>query len=196
MITVRQLYEMAKLLHQPIGASVLDDKDNRVNLYKQYSTHPKISNVGSLSLHKKIDGNRITISTHDDKKKEVVHHSLILEKDKSASFPFKHHEQVEVARERDNPDIPKNHATDVIYNHVTNNNLSLKSSEQQYTQGPKMWCRLVDKALKDKHHVYHWDGTKLHKTTEENKKEHLEKSIGVDDSFANKHMIISKNKLD
>ena len=104
-------------------------------------------------------------------------------------------EQVTVERKRGD-ELPKGHATNVIYNHFKHSNNPLQSSVMQYDKGHYMWKKLVNKTLNDNLHVYHYDGSKLHKTTKENAEEHLKNSFGKSNDHYDKHMILSKTELE
>lgn len=192
-----------------IGHSSFTPMDNESFRKREYeynkdnSIHTKLSN--DISVHKHTTYNRTNTDTHkkkityyhtlDHSKKECLHHSIIEHHLETKQFPFNHEVQTVVGRSK-NSNLPKGHATDVTYEHFHNSTLPFRSSNEQYRHGHNMWRKLAHKALKDGHHVYHWDGKKLHKTNSENIENHLDSSFGKDKKFANKHMIISKEELD
>lgn len=196
MITIKQLLEMASNLGNPI--SDMNDQEYRKKLYNHYSDAPKIKTINAhISLHKSENNNKTEISTLNDKTKEALHHAIFLNHKKSNTFPFDHQEQslVERKQHEGSKDLQKGHATNITYEHFKNSKLPLRTSDNQTTAGHGMWRTLVHKALDDGHHVYHWDGAKLHKTTKENANEHLNAYFNYGHGFRNKHMILSNAEL-
>lgn len=183
-------------------SSALNNPNNpeKHQRFEHSKNHPVVRTImhknNELKLHKHVDKDDvIEYTTNDHKNKETLHASTIVRKTATTKFPIEHEEQIEVNRVKDINKLPKGHATDVTYDHIKTSKFPLKTSNLQQKKGHEMWHRLVDKALDDKHNVYHWDGSKLHKTTQENKKEHLANSFGQDDSHLDKHMLISKHEL-
>jgi hypothetical protein len=199
MKTLKQLREMAKSIGNSSFSGLehygKEGRKKNFNSTKDMDVHTHLTNM--LKLHHRPDSYRTHYFTNDHAAGETLHKSTITKlKSQSYSVPFDHEVQHDVDRVKSNDVLPKGHATTVTYNHFKKSKFPLVSSGQQFRKGHEMWHRLVHKALDDKHHVYHWDGNKLHPTTKENAEDHLHKSFGVDDSFLHKHMIISKKKLD
>jgi hypothetical protein len=136
--------------------------------------------------------------TNNNDTNETLHMSSIKKHQPTQSLPFVHEEQTKVDRTKSDI-LPKGYATDFIYNHFKTSNIPLRSSDSQYTTGRDMWKRLVTKALTDGHHVYYHDGSFLHKSTKDNIDSHLSSYFGGnkphDESFQNKHIILSKTIL-
>ncbi|MDD4242719.1 MAG: hypothetical protein PHG08_00265 [Bacilli bacterium] len=180
----------------------LDDEDGKVrkNLYeKSKNNYVEKTMPNNITLHHnmEIKGGRVYTNYHtnDNNKKETIHYATIIKKNKSKDLPFDHEEQIEVRKQSNNSNLPKGHATDVIYNHFKNGELPLKSSLSQTQQGHKMWERLAHRAMDEGHHVYHHNGTELIKSTPKTIDNHLKSSFGDDVEYSHKHMIISKKEL-
>jgi hypothetical protein len=216
MSTLKELKEMAHAL----GASMYSRLDTNVNNYRNefYKlTHKNkiVSNVNGsgsgVNVHRHITKEngipvRTEYHTNDHDSKETLHNAVVSYQAKTDKFPYEHEVQKVVERVKSNDRLPNGHATNVIYDHFKKSKYPLRSDSNQYTDGHKMWHRLVDKALDNGHHVYHWDGKQLQQTIHENKAKHLTNSFGNDDviglkkrepheKFENHHMIISKNPL-
>jgi hypothetical protein len=195
--------EMAVNIGRPY--SLFDSKPNRLVLYDRHKKDKQHENItDNIKVHidksKFGDNSSTTYTTLDHNKKEALHQTAVNEVEPTKEFPYKHDQQKQVSRQhtKDNSDLPKGHATNVIWNHFLKSKNPLRSSDEQYTEGHKLWHRIVKRALDSGHHVYHWDGNKLHKTTHEVMEDHLSKSFSeekYDESTRNKHMIISKKKL-
>ena len=176
--------------------SELSQPSYRSKMYDLTKNNHTIKTLESgAKLHKHIDKNKTKYTTNDHDNKETLHYSRIEHNDSTKDFPYEHDEQTQVDRVKDSSKIPKGHATDVTYDHFKQSKYPLRTSDTQFRKGHEMWHRLVDKALDDGHHVYHWDGKSLHKTTQENKKDHLSDSFGQGDNYQHKHMILSKTPL-
>jgi len=194
---ISSLFEMAKNAGKFSYSRINSNEKYRSSMYpltKDYPEHTKISD--NVSLHKKEDENSTHYATLNHDTKEILHHAIVKKNRPSEGIPFEHEEQTIVDRIKNQNDIPKGYATDVIYNHFRNSKFPLRSSGDQYLNGHKMWHRLVDMALEDGHGVYYYDeNTKEHTPiTKENKNEYLEKSFGDSDDFEHKHIILRKNK--
>ncbi len=192
--------EMAKNIgmhsYSPLNSSRESGKTIRNHKFLNTNKDPIIEELPDhVKLHKREFDNKTEYTTNDHKNEQTLHRALIVHRRKTAEFPFEHEEQTEVDRVKGSDKLPKGHATKVTYDHFEHSNLPLRSSDLQFQKGHEMWHRLVDRALKDGHHAYHWDGERLHKTSTENKEEHLKNSFGKGDEYKNKHMIISKNEL-
>lgn len=200
MITVKHILEMAKRMKSP-SSHVLDDVDTRKKLFTVHSNSPIIhydTGTPAIKVHKITIGvgkkALTTITTNDHDKKETLHHAQI-RTNENLIPGVTTDEQVSVERKR-GEDLPKGHATNVIYHHFEHSKHPLQTSVLQYDKGHDMWHRLVHKALDEGHRVYHWDGVKLHKTTKENANEHLQNSFGNSNDHYDKHMILSKAELE
>lgn len=197
MITVKQLFEMANNLGRPV--SDMDLPDYRKKLYNHHINSPKIKTLShNISLHKLETPNKTEISTLDNDKKEAIHHAIFTNNKKSNNFPFDNQEQslIERKKNENSSDLPKGYATNITYDHFKGSKLPLRSSDNQTTAGHNMWKKLVHRSLKDNYHVYHWDGSNLHKTTKENADKHLNTYFNSGHEFKNKHMILSKTELE
>jgi hypothetical protein len=209
MKTVKQIFEMATNIGK--SYSRLDNnlmsagKPFRQSEFDHSKKHKVIGYVGGsgsgVKLHHQKTGETQQYSTNDHHTKETLHTAIISHHPADEHFPYDSESQGLVDRVKSNDRIPKGHATEVTYNHFKKSKLPLRSSSSQYSEGHKMWHRLVGRALDDGHHVYHWDGKKLHKTTKENVLEHLKNSFGYDSGashdvpYEHRHMIISKHEL-
>ena len=199
--------EMARNIGEPF--SPLDkSEDQRKTMYSTNSnfvhhSYP-ISDNKSIELTKYVDANKnTTYSTNDHTNKEVLHYSNIKCHNPTKSIPFEHEEQHTVERVKGDK-LPKEYATNMIYDHFKKSNIPLKSSNVQYRTGHNMWRKLAHKALEDGHHVYYHDGTTLHKSTKDNVDQHLDSSFGKEErrygktispDYETRHMILSKHKL-
>ena len=203
MTTLKMLREMAR----DIGSySRFDNIKYRKDYYDATKNHPITKKLTpDITEHKKCSDNKVVLSTNDHKTGECLYNSSISTRDKDHSP--KRIEQDSVQRAKDSR-LPKGYATDKIYEHFKSQELPLKSSDEQMKSGNKMWHRLVHRALEDGHHVYHYDGSNLHKTNKANVNAHLANYYGSDEkrtrfnptpkdnNYENKHMIISKKELD
>lgn len=199
MPTLKILREMAMNIGRSFSLKEFHGSSGRQSEFKISKNDPVIKELTpTLKVHKKKELFRDVYNTNDHSTGETLHtakfenHSGI-----KSGIPFKHDVQVSTDRVKSREVLPKGHATNIAYSHFKHSEHPLKSSDEQYDKGHEMWHRLVHRALDDVHHVYHWDGDKLHKTNKSNAEEHLSKSFGKkdDNSFENKHMILSKKEL-
>jgi hypothetical protein len=163
--------------------------------HKNDTTHEKVSDNLHIHVSDNLghDRERTVYTTLDHNKKECLHHAEIEHQDRHGDLPFAH--GVQVGTERTDAGLPKGHASTVVYNHFLKSDKPLRSDSLQSHGGNKMWHGLVHRAMKDGHHVYHWDGAKLHKTTSDNVEEHLKKYYGHPPEYFSKHMILSKKEI-
>lgn len=195
MISFKQfLNEMAKNLGVPY--SFLKQEKYRKLIFDQSKDHDVVDELSdNVKIHKHVDGDTIHYSTNDHAKRETLHRSVIHKRKATKLLSFDHEEQNEVDRIKDDS-LPKNYATDFIYNHFKKSDVPLKSSNTQYTKGRDLWERLSKKALTDGHNVYYHDGDKLHKSNADNIDYHLNSYFGDTSEHENKHMILSKRPLE
>jgi len=190
--------EMSRDIGSPYSIINSDIQTRKYN-YKLTHKDPEHSyqiDVPGIKIHAKPHGTNIHISTNDHDEKQLIHRAVIKRHTPGQnSLPFVHDTQSEVDRVKGGK-LPSGHAKDVIYHHMENSEVPLVSSNEQFTTGHEMWKNLTHRALDSGHHVYHFDGKKLHKTTTENIHKHLKNSFGKDEKFKNQHMIISKKPLD
>ncbi len=132
--------------------------------------------------------------TNDHTSKETLHRSSIISHAPTKQLPFKHDEQTETYRENNNK-LPKGYGTDFIYNHFQNSEHPLRSSDQQYSGGHKMWKKLAHKALDDGHKVYYHNGKELINSDKSNVDAHLNDYFGNNYNHENRHIILSKTNL-
>lgn len=190
--------EMAQDIGSPysIVNSDIHARKHNYNLTHNDPEHTYQVGVPGIKVHTKTHGNNIHISTNDHDEKQLIHRSIIKRHNAHEnSLPFDHDTQSEVDRVKGGK-LPIGHAKDIIYHHMKNSGVPLVSSKEQFTTGHNMWKDLVHKALDAGHHVYHFDGKQIHKTTKENVHNHLKNSFGKDEKFKNQHMIVSKKPLD
>jgi len=190
------IYEMAHNIGEHSYSPLKSERERKSKFNNSVGDkiHNKLSDY--LIIHKTTNGNSTLFHTNDHSTAETLHSSLIKHKQSSKEFPFDHIIQEEVDR-KPGGILHKGYAVDFLYNHFNDQHLPLVSSETQYRKGHELWRKLVHKALDNGHHVYHWDGSKLHKSNKNNVEQHLNSSFGKygDESYANKHMVISKNEL-
>lgn len=192
-------FSVIREMAQDIGKSSyspLKQKEYRQNEYDTTRKYPKYTyqiDHPDISIHSMSRGNVTNISTNDNKTKETVHHA-ILERN---PYDLKFDHDVQNIVERHNTDkLPHQHAVDVMMHHVNKSGIPLVSSKAQYQAGHKMWGRMADRALKSGMHVYYHDGKDLTKTTEDNLKDHLDKSFGIGKEYQDRYMVISKHPID
>jgi len=190
--------EMSQDIGSPysIVNSDINTRKHNYKLTHNDPEHPYQVDVPGVKIHTKTHGTNIHISTNDHVEKQLIHRAVIKHHNAHEnSLPFEHNTQSEVDRVKGGK-LPRGHAKAVIYHHMEHSGLPLVTSKEQFTTGHDMWRDLTHKALDDGHHVYHFDGKRLHKTNNDNIHKHLKNSFGKDEKFKNRHMIISKKPLD
>ena len=191
MITFKEyLEEMA--YHLDVGSGLANSM-HRKDIYaktRHLPVHMKIND--HVSVHKETTKTGIDYHTLDHKTGECIHQSII----HRSNQPFDCEVQTS-ADKYEHKSLPKGYATDFVYGHFKTSDMPLRSDNTQSAAGHSMWKRLVDKALNDGHHVYYHDGKQLHKTTHQNKEQHLHSYFGdhYDEYHYHRHMILSKKDL-
>lgn len=194
------LREMARDIGES-SFSAINNKEGYSELkYEQTKLLPvykKISDDIIAHIDKQPDGN-VKIYTNDHKNKKTIHLTHINFEPKSKLFPDGLIRQDLVDRTNKNEYIPKNYATNTIYDYWKSQNIPLRTSDTQYHAGHHMWEKLVDMALNDDKFVYRKDRNSdyLIKIDHGNKKEELENTFGRGSDFQNDHIILSHSKLD
>jgi hypothetical protein len=199
--------EMARNIGNYPYSRLNNDREFRLEKYKTDSNYPIYQyDTGdqNVNVTKHIDNNgTIHYSTNDHSSKEIIHYSNIETHKPTAKLPFRHQEQTMVERIKDNR-LPKEYATNFIYNHFKSSNLPLRSSDTQYRTGHNMWRKLAHKALDDGYRVYYHDGSQLNKSNKVNVDKHLDSSFGVETrirgntlppDYEQRHIILSKKEL-
>jgi hypothetical protein len=182
--------EMA--FHMEVGNGLANSANQRKSMYNETHNLLEHSRINtSVSVHRLSNDKVTEYHTLDHRNKESLHYCTI-HKDSS---PINCEVQTGVSKAH-SEQLPKHHATNVVYNHFKQSKLPLRSDKIQSNAGHKLWHRLVTRALGDGHHVYYHDGNKLHKTNKDNVSHHLESYFGDEaDSHPSKHMILSKDIL-
>lgn len=135
--------------------------------------------------------------TIDHNNKELLHMAFLTHHEANDDFPFSHSEQTLVDRVKSTDKLPKGYATNFLYDNFLNSGTTLRSSEDQYPNGHKMWKNLVDKAISDGFYAFHYNSItkKLTPLNDINKETMFKDSFGNSDDFLHKHLIISKNDI-
>jgi hypothetical protein len=189
------LYEMARNIGKPF--SLIENRPGwSKKSYEQTKLLDRIHDISNgVTVHKKEYGERKDFIVNDHNRKMTLYTSTIITNKPTKFLKNGSIEQVSVDREKDSSVLPKNFATNFIYDHWANQTLPLKSNEMQYTTGHQMWHRLVHRALNDKKHVYMVDNNAIHKVDYGNVNEMLHGSFGKDSEYENKHLILSHQPL-
>lgn len=191
------ILEMAKQAG-PSSYSAIESKNGfRRTMYDQTKNLPVHAKVNDdIVVHKDESPTKVNYYTLDHNNKELLHMSLFVKNVTNKEIPSNYDEQNTIDRIKSDR-LPKGYGADFTYSHFIASELPLKSSSEQFPHGHKMWSRLVDKALADGHHAYHYDeNTGTHtEITPENKNELVSKSFGKSDDFTKKHLVLSKTPL-
>lgn len=197
MKTYKQLIsEMAIDIGKPF--SMLHNRSGYSSqLFHETKTHPVISEIAqNIKVHKHVNGDftDFTVNNHDSH--QALYNSTIVHNKPTPDIPFEHIEQSLVDRAKSHIILPKNFATDFVYNHWKSQTLPLKSSNTQYHTGRDMWTRLIDIAHNDGKHVLFMDIDKsITSVTPENKSQMLTNYYGKSSDFGKRHLIISHEKI-
>lgn len=189
------LNEMAMNIGNPYSLLHSNPKFSSQN-FNNTSEHPIVKELSpGIKLHMHIDDNRTEFNVNDHNTKQSLYRSVIYRNEKNSDIPFDNIEQAQVDRVKSTNVLPKNFATDFIYNHWKTQSLPLRSSDQQFTTGRDMWSRLIDKAHLDNKHVFYIDENKnKHRVTRENKEDMMRKYFGIYDVHLNRHMVLSHSE--
>lgn len=190
------LLEMARS-SDSVGANMFSDSHQSRMIGAQAKTHPKHDWAGTLAghtLHHDNYENRHEYTTVD-KNGLAVHYSVFAN-NKHKELPFKHTTQILAGKDKTNPKLGKGYVGSLALHHMEHTKTPLVSDSDQSPEGHKMWHHITKTAMDKGHHVYHWDGAKLNKTTPENHAEHMAKSFGKTDDHAEKHMVVSPHDLE
>lgn len=173
-------------------------KGVRNTLYNEGKAFSVFKDMGNgVKMHKHVVDDCTHYYTLNHNNNESLHISHIKKHNATSTTPFAYEEQHIVDRVKSTDILPKGHASSVVYDHFKNSDYPLRSSYEQYKTGHKMWSGLVDKALDDGHHAYHYEESNKHLTpiNHDNKQEMIGKSFGEGDAFEHKHLVISKTPL-
>lgn len=164
--------------------------------FNKTSEHPIVKELlPGIKLHMHIDDNRTEFNVNDHNTKQSLYRSVIYRNKKNSDIPFNNIEQAQVDRVKSTNVLPKNFATDFVYDHWKTQPLPLRSSDQQFTTGRNMWSRLIDKAHLDNKHVFYVDENQnKHPVTRENKEDMMHNYFGKHDVHLNRHMVLSHSE--
>lgn len=107
-------------------------------------------------------------------------------------IPFPHDIQSGVNQDLDN--ATPGSARESMRIHVENSNHPLVSDWGQSPAGHKMWSKFSREEIDRGHHVYLWDGNRLHPSTKDNIDQHLEEYYGQ--TKQGHRMVVSKDPID
>lgn len=186
------ILELAKRLDTE-ASPLLDNphmKEIFSNEAKHAPMHSWVNTPKDHTLHKTSEHSYTTLNN----KGEAVHYSQFAP-NRHKELPFKHTSQTMVGKSSVNK-IEKHYAGNLALHHMEHTKTPLVSDSEQTEAGHKMWHHITKTAMDKGHHVYHWDGAKLHKTTSENHSEHMAKSFGKTPEHTKKHMVVSPHDLE
>jgi hypothetical protein len=166
----------------------LEQEHERKKMFVAIKDSPIINHIShNVKVHRDEYKGTTEYHTLDHDKQETLHYCSI----KKTHSPIPCEVQTGVVK---HGDLPKHHATNVIYDHFKQSNLPLKTDKTQSDSAHGMWKRLTKRALDDGHHVYYHDGKSLTKLDHSNLNDHLDKYF-EDDIDSDKHIILSKDTL-
>ncbi len=172
----------------------IDKKENRLFWYTLSKNFPIYTKTKTLFVNYEIKGDKKFMYTNDVELEETIHVSTIELVVSKKDFPFSFEIQTTVNRLKDST-LPKNYATDFIYDYFKKSKYPLRSSHIQLIQGRNMWVRLVKMALNDNYYVYYFDSERLHLANKDNIDEYINLYFGKGFDYAKKHLFISKKAL-
>lgn len=168
------------------GSLSVFNNQEMVDRYTGYTKNIPVSAElpGNIKLHKH-GSNYLT-----SKDGIVAHYASFSHSPATKEFP---HETIFQNIVDQQPNSPKGAAREALLHIAANSDIPVRTDKEQTDDGHNMWRKAVPEALNRGLRVYHWDGEKLHKTTDDNMEAHLNSYFG--DGLYQKHMIISKKEL-
>jgi hypothetical protein len=161
---------------------------------KKQPVHKWIGTPNNHTIHISSYGRSHEYTTVHNNGRAV--HNSVFTNNKHPQLPFKHTVQSAANRDPDHKDLGKHYVSNLALHHMEHTKTPLVSDSEQTEAGHKMWHHITKTAMDKGHHVYHWDGAKLHKITPENHSEHMAKSFGETSEHTKKHMVVSPHDLE
>lgn len=189
------LLEMAKrgkvtgstLFYDPYFKQTLTAGANKSNIHKWAGT------PDGHTVHHEVQGGDHNYITKDSSGSAI--HFSQFEHNRHKELPFEHTTQTIAGKEKTST-VGKNYVSNLALHHMEHTNIPLVSDADQTNSGHKMWHHITKTAMDKGHHVYHWDGNKLNKTTPENHDEHMKSSFGDTEAHTKRHMVVSPYSLE
>ena len=173
----------------------IDKIENRLFWYSLSKNFPIYDKTKTIIINYETKGNIKFMYSNDVELEETLHVSSIELIDSKKESPFVYEIQMNTNRLKDSS-LPKNYATDFIYNYFKKSKYPLRSSHSQLIQGRNLWARLVKMALADNYYVYYFDSEKLLLANKGNIDEYIDLYFGKSRDYEKKHLFISKKPLE
>lgn len=160
--------------------------------FRHAKEFPVVKNVDkNIDLVKETSGDIVTYHTINRTTSEGIHTTKIV-KNGLPNLDILH-EELRVSDRLGNTTLPKNYATDVVYDHFAESSLPMTSSESHSRLGHESFLRLANRAIDDNHHIYHFKDGSFRELT----KCDLTPNIALGKTGAShlEHLILSKNTL-